>query len=820
MRTVNILYNNLNQFKEAIIDNEFEFNKEYLIIIHTSIFEPNSALKLAKNIKKVLPLAQIIGTSANGLYYKNKQYDEGTLITIHRFSNTSVKIQTFESEYNTPESTAAALVYSTKHMSPKVTYVFCANHYPKIANFITAFNNFNTNTKLIGGIAGDIQQLDIKGYTFTDKKIVFDGMVTASLSGFRLSSYIKPIIGHEEISENFTITTTNHTFLKEIDHIDALEWFQKMLGINIFNSDDKWNKNITNDMLIQFPIILQNQNNSSRFIKYNCDKNKLESYYTDIDNNEKFKIGYLSPMKSVDECREICLDLSSTPCESLFSYSCVLRKSHLNNISKWEMGPFENFDLCTVYLFGEIGYLNGNNVFMHGSNTFLCLSESEIFRKINYSAFNNINVIQDASDEVINLTIAKIKNKSEYSELLNILISKENNIKNIVTVDSITGLKNMSQLAIINKNFDYNKLLMITIEHGDKLLNHMSRKEFCNIIKLNLSQIRIYIEKKYTNFHMDFLSVNEYTFALVASVELDKEEFLKMTRDVYAHFELGYSYENYICINRFFAVVSNPYLVSAVDTIWKLNEGTSQRYILYDGSFKPTHISQEELKSIDYINKLDLFNKINLVFNPIYNSKGLSAYTEIKLANKLNQIITNDIKKYLHIGLKYNIYNTFTQNFINKNLDKISTHNKKMMITICSVFLGNDIYMQEIIDFYKDNDLYKKLFLLISCENISDEFEILLTICTKLQKNNISYSISQFDLKNNDFFNIVKLKPNHIEIDKNCLLNISDDISEYYKGLFDLLDKIGIGIFLRDLELKELPLVKKYNAHFYTTKNI
>lgn len=816
MKTINIMYNNLNQFKNKLLENNMNLEQEYFVIIHTSIFEPKAALKLAKNIKQIIPLAQIIGTSVSGIYYKGIQYEEGTLIRIHSFDFTSVKIKTFDTTNTKPEDIASTLYHSTKHINPKLHYLFCTNHYPKVSRFIESFNTYNTEAKLIGGISGDISQLDLLGYAFTDKEIIKEGIICASLSGFKLKTYIKPIVGHEIISKTCIINKTNGTTIEQINGTDALTWLKEQLGIDSFNNIDNWNDQIPNDILVKFPLILSNKNNSSRFIQYNSEYNRLETYFAEIDDNEEFKIGYLSPMKNIDECHEICEDLSSTPCESLFSYSCLFRKLYLNNISKWEMNPFKNFDISAVYMYGEIGELNGKNAFMHGSSTFICISEEEKYSEVNYSAFNDINIMQDASDEIIDNALEKLKQSKSSSTLLEKIVDKEKSMKMQVTIDANTGLKNISQLTVMNTNFDYNKLLIITIENGDRLLNHLSENEFHNIVRININNIKKYIENKYPLLAATFFSINAYTYAIASTVDTDKDLFLQITRDAFAHFEISYTYNNFICVNKFYAVVSNPYIESSIDTIINMNKYTSQRYVIYDGSYKASYISNDELRAITLLNKVSLYNDVEIQFDPIYDKNGNHTLSEIKFSAKSNKKLNSRIGRYQKIAQKYCIYNEITDKFLYENINVFLDKPEKLVLTLSITMLEDEKSFNKLINFYQKYNLQKKLFLVIECDDKPKIYESLPLICSIFRDNDINFSISKFTMNNNNFFKVIKLKPNCLNVDATFLETTDVDDQIYYKNLIHVLKEANIKIYFSNLNLNQLYLVEKYGADYYS----
>ena len=86
MKTYNLLYSSESQFEEFLYSNFIEFNREYLIRIHTCIHYPEDIIELVNMIKKFLPNSKIIGSSTSAVILNGKIIPKKCLISITEFN--------------------------------------------------------------------------------------------------------------------------------------------------------------------------------------------------------------------------------------------------------------------------------------------------------------------------------------------------------------------------------------------------------------------------------------------------------------------------------------------------------------------------------------------------------------------------------------------------------------------------------------------------------------------------------------------------------------------------------------------------------------
>ncbi len=82
MKTQNTLYKDLESLTAWLESNNLDSSKHCHISIHTSVFNEEEAVKLAKEIKKLAPHAQVNGCSTSGVIYLGDIYDDETLISL------------------------------------------------------------------------------------------------------------------------------------------------------------------------------------------------------------------------------------------------------------------------------------------------------------------------------------------------------------------------------------------------------------------------------------------------------------------------------------------------------------------------------------------------------------------------------------------------------------------------------------------------------------------------------------------------------------------------------------------------------------------
>ena len=76
----------------------------------------------------------------------------------------------------------------------------------------------------------------------------------------------------------------------------------------------------------------------------------MKLYHVKMAEGQKFRLGYLSPLTTVNECKDLCNEMMKYPSEVIVSYSCIFRKTFLSHCASWEMLPFDNCQICGAFL--------------------------------------------------------------------------------------------------------------------------------------------------------------------------------------------------------------------------------------------------------------------------------------------------------------------------------------------------------------------------------------------------------------------------------------------------------------------------------------
>ena len=85
MKKYGTLYKDFKTFREEIQKQEIKLDCRYFVCIHTAKHAREEAVQVAREIKKQLPLAEIIGTSADYVIYNGDIVKDECLVLLYEF---------------------------------------------------------------------------------------------------------------------------------------------------------------------------------------------------------------------------------------------------------------------------------------------------------------------------------------------------------------------------------------------------------------------------------------------------------------------------------------------------------------------------------------------------------------------------------------------------------------------------------------------------------------------------------------------------------------------------------------------------------------
>ena len=179
-------------------------------------------------------------------------------------------------------------------------------------------------------------------FAFDENGVYPHTAVFAVLCGDTLRTWSGVVRGQEAFGETYTITQTEQDNILEVDHQPASQWFQQKLEEICHTKPCP----ICSELLMRFPLALQQTGTPSQFLSYSEPQNRIQTYSNWLPSGTRFRMAYLSPLTAVAELRECCAELNTTPCQTILAYPGTLHYSAMTNCTAWELRALRSSRIC------------------------------------------------------------------------------------------------------------------------------------------------------------------------------------------------------------------------------------------------------------------------------------------------------------------------------------------------------------------------------------------------------------------------------------------------------------------------------------------
>lgn len=822
MKSIQLIYENVDQFEKFLTENNFDKASECLVRIYVSNHSKSEALDVSNEVFKILPNSKIIGCSANGVILNGKQYESDILVIVEKYEATKLIKGRVDFERKTPHEIACEIKENIKGNKVELMHVLIGNQWIETADFVDEMNKVNPGIRLAGGIAGNNMNQDVISFVFdenyaSEESLIYAGYINENLKLFTVAN-----ISHEPISSVFTINNVNETYIEKIEGVPATDWCFEQFGLQRLKEYKKWQQIAENDELVKFPLILEGRHGISRFIHYDSTLNKISFYHTKLPNDTKFRIGFVSPTRCVRECHDICTQVSKQPIETLFCYTCVFRKLYLENCADWELKPFINCNIAGAFMLGEIGWNVNQNELYNGSSCFAGLAEGEHYFMPDFSVFDDLYRVHSDDDKLVNFVLKKqsLAMTEVNQQLLDKLLQQQEKTKSQLYIDTLTGLSNTLKYAIDKRELQYNKICMVQIENSNLLVSRFGQEGYHEILKKAIRLIAADLDKLGNTNSFNYYTLNDTTMFFTANQNVSEDEFMK---------QIDYFYEKYqtieleeyqeLFINRFIVILHEKDLLETGIIALKECQNLQSHYINYSDVDRSSSESLEkEQAMLNILNYALNHDGIIPYFQGIYDNekKKINKYEALMRIRDSdgNIYVPND---FMEIAKKYHLYSRISMIMLSKVFDIFEGTGVDISINLSAY----DINYKTVSDFIID-----KLAMLKDCSNfifeiLEDEsfkdISILQDFVRRVRKFNIRIAIDDFGMGYSNFISIAQIDPDFIKIDGGIIKNINKD-GIYQKVLENIvflgkqLDARIVAEFVEDKSIQDK--VEKYDIHY------
>jgi len=403
-----MIYTNSNELQSFIQQHRLEDEKNLFIQILSGIVDPNYCLSLAKKLKQLLPLSEIIGTTTSGEIADGKMYDDTVIISFNTFNKTSVasKIYFLDENFHLEKMRSDLIQDNTKAM-----IIFSDGLKSDAEKLIKNIYKLKPDMVIAGGRAGD---KDFKNtYVFNEKAYSDKGCVIATLSSNDLIVNSDYILKWTPIGKEMTVTKAKGAVLYELDGIPIVEVYRKYLGADVV-------KNLP-ESCMSFPLLLQKEGLIvARDPVYLTEDNAL-IYAGKFEVGDVVRFSFANIEDLTDNLHEYFNIIKKKPAEAVYIYSCTARKALLAEKLMDEISILESLaPTVGFFTFGEYFHSDKIAELLNVTTTFMLLSETKEVdenKELIASNTDDFDPIRKALTHLVKVTTKELENLSTHDSL-------------------------------------------------------------------------------------------------------------------------------------------------------------------------------------------------------------------------------------------------------------------------------------------------------------------------------------------------------------------------------------------------------------------
>ncbi len=801
MKVLKMLYEDNSHLIDFIKNNKFNNEYTWLIRIHASTYNKELCEDMAKTVKSMLPNATVIGCTVSGVIYDAKIYEDKTLILFTGFERASVTTDFFSIKGMNEDEIFNHIEKTVEGTSPALALIHIGGISPHSEKVVKRISKSLSHIPFVGGIAAcQDAEGNVNSLVFNEEGVYEDTINITYISSDFVLSYTNAIVGHAPISEVHTITATTGEYFDEINGIPSIQWLNEQLGINQLQENINYQATTATDILLRFPFVIEGGDGSSRFAQYDAKENKLRQYYSQIGSDIKFRIGYLSPAKSLEEWQNLCYDLQNTPVETMFCYSCLFRRLFLNNLSKWEMTPFIGQDVCGAFMFGEICTKNSGTHYYNGTCAVFTMAEKVNYIKPDLSVYDRVYELDDTNSQTIETLKNLIKSSGENEDTAWF----DNAIKNeeLAMLRMQSGDQNM---GVFLKQKGRGENLKLCVVHSDIHSLHTKEEDYDFIFSL-MTKMKDYVIDVLNNQNIEFYRFGKNSFFFTTENSTGDITFIKIVKNLFDNFK---TFENNPKVINFAVTLQgkNPY--ELVNYIEQFAKQESSGLFNCDKNTEESNDLQKEFEIVAHIKDAIANDRVIPYFQGIYdslNSRFFAYESLMRIQTANGEILQPGM--FLDIAKKHNLYLDLSRHLVCKVLDLFKDRTEVITMNLSSLDVHSERFIKEIFDrLDKMKNPEHFIFELVETEKFAGQ-EDLRQFIRKLRQYGAKIAIDDFGSGYSNFIEIGNLEIDYIKINGSLteLLGTDNSYNQILDSILYLSKKMNVELIA---ECVETPAMQK-----------
>lgn len=353
------------------VSTDTEAASAVLVQIYVSDQDKEAAIGIAGDIRKLIPSAVIIGSTASGEIFRGETIRDSITVSVTLFEKTSLEM--FFLDFKSGDEVKAGEQLG-KHLSEKQdiagVLLFGTSITLDISKFLQHFYKTNKALPVFGGCSG-LYDKNKPSFIFSDIHASESGVAGVIFQSKELSVFLDVFAGWEPLSRELSVTDiADSRTIKTIEYTSAAEVFEKYLGIE---RDENFLADIS-----EFPFIFERDGIKLIRNPIALDEDGSLIFAADIYIGERLQIGCGDVYSMQKHSKERYDKIRSFAPEAIYLYSSANRYSFLQEDTTIETKIYESVSSANgYYSFGEIVGKDEKISLMNSSLITVGLKENE-----------------------------------------------------------------------------------------------------------------------------------------------------------------------------------------------------------------------------------------------------------------------------------------------------------------------------------------------------------------------------------------------------------------------------------------------------------
>jgi signal transduction histidine kinase/ActR/RegA family two-component response regulator len=331
----------------AEIHSGAEQARSILVQIYSAQTDLSWIQTVVETITKSLPTAIIVGATAEGGIVDGRTLTGQTMIGFTFFNATGLTAIALNCSCEEEHLIGRQISQRIDQEGADVAGVLLLATQQSIdaANLLGGFRKAACNYPIFGGGVGGHAEMNTS-LVFSGADCFSHGVVAVVLRSADLHVISHTYLGWRALSKEMTITEVDGMLVKTIDGKPALEVYRRYLDI----SNDA---NFFIDALA-FPFLLERDQKVLARVPVSADANGALQFVADINEGDKFYVGYGDPDMIILGAANIHQTLHSFEPEAVFLYACNCRRLFMQEDAELETLAFQTVaPTFGFYSYGE-----------------------------------------------------------------------------------------------------------------------------------------------------------------------------------------------------------------------------------------------------------------------------------------------------------------------------------------------------------------------------------------------------------------------------------------------------------------------------------